>query len=84
MDRRRFMWNGVGTLGAACISPYRDSTAAGREPGAGFEEGSPGTISPDHPNLLVETLNLYGEAAARSIQEQLERRLTLWEMQTGA
>ena len=66
MDRRRFMWNGVRTLGAE------------------FEEGSPGTISPDHPNLLVETLNLYGEAAARSIQEQLERRLTLWEMQTGA
>ena len=66
MDRRRFMWNGVRTLGA------------------GFEEGSPGTIFPDHPNLLVKTVNLYGEAAARSIQEQLERRLTLWEMQPGA
>jgi len=64
MDRRRFMWTGVGTLGAACISPYRDSTAAGKEPGAGFEEGSPGTVSPDHPNLLVVTTDDQAQWAA--------------------
>jgi arylsulfatase A-like enzyme len=38
----------------------------------------------DLKNDPGETVNLYGEAAVRAVQEPLERRLTLWEMRTGA
>ena len=44
---------------------------------------------PDHEfydlkNDPGETVNLYGEPRVKSIQSELERRLLLWEMRTGA
>jgi choline-sulfatase len=64
MDRRRFMWAGVGTLGAACLSPYPDPSAAPLEPGLRREEQVPGTITPDRPNLLVVTTDDQAQWAA--------------------